>query len=234
MLSSRHWWPPPRVVSPDAATSRWDTSRCASCRRFCSRLIACRYVPLGGEVTVAAHNLLDAASDALHPYEVTLDGGVREVRGHRVAGAGAVLWGIEPSTGIAALMAEALVALPGVRCSQTAEAWGARAALDLLRQTSATRRCARVCGDNLAVVRFGAAHGRLRRPEVQCILELAIATMCTVGWLLDWHAVRRRLNMAADTAATSALFWAARLADDGVQQQRVRVTWRHTSHITPP
>jgi len=168
------------------------------------------------------------------PYEVAFDGGVREVRGHRVAGAGAILWSIEPSTGIAALVAEAIVALPSVRCSQTAEAWGARAALDLLRQTSATRRCARVCGDNLAVVRFGAAHGRLRRPEVQCILEPALTAMCTAGWLLDWHAVRRRLNIAADTAATSALFWAARLADDGVQQRRVRVTWRHTSHLTPP
>ena len=110
--------------------------------------------------------------------------GAWEVRGRRVAGAGAVLWSIEPSTGVVVLVADSLIALPGVQCSQTAEAWGACAALDLLGRTSSARRCARVCGDNLAVVRFGASQGRLRRPEVQCILEPALATMCTAGWLL--------------------------------------------------
>jgi hypothetical protein len=31
--------------------------------------------------------------------------------------------------------------------------------------------------------------------------------------------------MAADAAATSALFWAARLADGGVQHQQLRIMW---------
>ena len=64
-------------------------------------------------------------------------------------------------------MASIIVALPDVDNAQIAEATGCRAALAALVHTDATHRAARVVGDNLAVVRYGAGTGRFQRPILQ-------------------------------------------------------------------
>ena len=117
------------------------------------------------------------------------------------------------------------MALPGTSCSQTAEAWGCRLAIDLLRACRATCRQVRVSGDNLAVVRFCAAQGRLRRPDMQAVIEPGLMRLCSEAWRVTWQAVRRRLNMAADSAATEAVFWAGRLRSTGDEGRRTRVRW---------
>ena len=120
------------------------------------------------------------------------------------------------------------MALPDSGCSQTAEAWGARMAIDLVCSSNADRRHSRICGDNLAVVRFCAGQARLRRPAMQSVIEPGLARLALEGWAAQWLAVRRRLNMAADAVATGAAHWAARLRAGGgrqAQQAQQAVRW---------
>ena len=70
-------------------------------------------------------------------------------------------------------------------------------------------------GDNAAVVRHGAGLGRLARPALHELLADPLAATLEAGWQLSWLAVRRRLNTAADAAATSAVYWAGRLRNGG-------------------
>jgi len=72
--------------------------------------------------------------------EVAFDGGVHGVEGHCVASAGAVLWGVDPRSGLIHRVAEAEVAMPNALCSQIAEAWDSRAAVGLLRDGGAACR----------------------------------------------------------------------------------------------
>ena len=72
-----------------------------------------------------------------------------------------------------------------------------------------------VAGDNLAVVRYGAAQGRLHRPEMQGILESVLAKLPAAGWSISWLAMRRCFNGAADKLATAALDVASVLAQAG-------------------
>ena len=74
---------------------------------------------------------------------------------------------------------------------------------------------AMIAGDNLAVIRYGAAQGRLHRPEMQGILEGVLARLAAAGWNLGWLAMRRCFNTAADALATAALRGAADLARAG-------------------
>ena len=117
------------------------------------------------------------------------------------------------------------MALPDSGCSQTAEAWGARMAIDLVCSSGADRRHSRICGDNLAVVRFCAGQARLRRPAMQSVIEPGLARPSLEGWAVQWLAVRRRLNMAADAIAAEAVHWAARLRTAGGRQARQAVWW---------
>ena len=150
------------------------------------------------------------------PYEVAFDGGAREIDDLRVAGAGAVLWGHSQTTGQREILGVSRVSLPQEQHAQVAEAWGLRLALGLLLDTGARIRIARVLGDNLAVVRYGAGHGRLHRPAMQSLLEQPLARAALAGWGLEWVAVRRRYNQPADEEATRALRLARELARRGV------------------
>ena len=80
--------------------------------------------------------------------EATFDGGVREIHGVRVGGAGAVLWGLDAQSGLLRRLASASMALPEVTDSQVAEAWGARLATLLLRERPDGERRVRISGDN--------------------------------------------------------------------------------------
>ena len=70
-------------------------------------------------------------------------------------------------------------------------------------------------GDHTAVVRHGAGMGRLVRPALHELLADPLAATLEAGWQLSWLAARRRLNTAADAAATSAVYWAGRLRNGG-------------------
>ena len=117
------------------------------------------------------------------------------------------------------------MALPDEPHAQVAEAWGAKLGLDLLRDTKADVRRARVIGDNLGVVRYGAEMGALRNPAMHRPLADALAAIAEGGWHLRWRAVRRRLNKAADAVATEAVLWAHRLRADGQFAPAGKVEW---------
>ena len=157
------------------------------------------------------------------PLEITFDGGTRSADGRLVSGAGAVLWGPACLDGTRMVLARASVALPGTQLAVVAEAWGCRVGLDLLLQCQPSLRACRVVGDNLAVVRYGAGHGRTRRTEVQAVLEGALGRATALGWRLSWLAVNRRLNEAADAAASRGLARAATLAGGGLFEPQVEV-----------
>ena len=113
------------------------------------------------------------------------------------------------------LVAQAVVAIPWNATAQMAEAMGCCAALSLLRRAQGGPRRARIVGDNLAVVRYGAAAASLRAIPQQAILEVALADAYMSGWRLEWQAVRRHLNTAADALATEGICLAAREAVEG-------------------
>ena len=159
------------------------------------------------------------------PWEVTFDGGARPLGGARAAGAGALLWGPPAPDGTRRVIARALVALPGEPHAQVAEAWGAKLAVDLLTAHAPGDRRAQVIGDNLAVVRYGAERGALRRPGMHGPLAAALARAAEKGWHLSWTAVRRRLNEAAAAAATSAVHWAHQLRQQGHTDPVTHIEW---------
>ena len=80
---------------------------------------------------------------------------------------------------------------------------------------------ARISGDNLAVVRFCASHGRLTRPHLHGPLDAPLNAVTWAGWQIDWNAVRRRFNRAADSLAMIGRNKAALLLDTNV----VAPTW---------
>eukprot|EP00969_Alexandrium_andersonii_P277478 12265213-Alexandrium_andersonii.AAC.1 len=88
--------------------------------------------------------------------------------------------------------------MPSTPHAQTAEAWGGALAVRLLCNGPRTAGASTVAGDNLAVVRFGAAHGRLRRQAMARPLAAPLAEAARRGVTMVWQAVRRHLNTAAD------------------------------------
>ena len=98
-------------------------------------------------------------------------------------------------------------------------------AIDMVCASGTGRRHSRTSGDNLAVVRFCVGQARLRRPAMQAVLEPGLARLALGGWAVQWLAVRRRLNMAADAIATRAVYWAARLRACGDMERRQEVRW---------
>ena len=51
---------------------------------------------------------------------------------------------------------------------------------------------------------------------MQAHLELGLARVLDKGCILEWQAVRRRLNKQSDELATRGVFWAAELRDQGL------------------
>ena len=70
---------------------------------------------------------------------------------------------------------------------------------------------ARVVGDNLGVIRYGAGSSRFKRRSLFAAVEAGISAAVCSGWALHWQAVRRRLNEAADALATCGRAWADEL-----------------------
>ena len=114
------------------------------------------------------------------------------------------------------LVAAAVVAIPWNASAQLAEAFGCRAALELLWRYGEGAGRARVVGDNLAVIRYCAGTARLRARPQQALLEEALGGVGARGWQLDWQAVRRNLNSMADRHATRGVQWAVRCKEAGI------------------
>ena len=106
-----------------------------------------------------------------------------------------------------------------------AEALGCRAALELLQHAEGGGRRARVVGDNLAVIRYGAGTAGLRAQPQQSLLEAALAAAYGRGWQLDWQAVRRRLNGEADRLATRGIRWAEHCRAAGQVPLQQHTVW---------
>ena len=68
----------------------------------------------------------------------------------------------------------------------------------------------------MAVVRYCSGTARLRRVTMQAHLEIALGRILDMSWVLEWQAVRRRLNKQSDELATRGVFWAAELRDQGL------------------
>ena len=224
-------WVPPTRIDPLAANARWQVTFCPACDQHVASLHAT--IPLNAQQEVVCRAAPFPDVDTIrYPYEVTFDGGARRIDSDRkVAGAGATLWHFPPDGGEPQLLASTVVALPGCDNAQVAEATGCRAALALLAHTHG-RRAARVVGDNLAVVRYGAGTGRFQRVPLQAQMELSLGPLAQRGWALQWHAVRRRLNKAADRLATLGVFWAASLARRGDMDVRTHTVW-HARPLPP-
>ena len=219
-------WPPPRISAAPAANAAWSGSRCNECSGWLARLIATEPVAAGREITVAsAHPILGGDRDALG-YEVSFDGAVRTVDGHRVAGAGAVLWGPIGANG-REMVARTVAALPGVTDVVVAEAHGCAAALDLLANVQAGPRSARVVGDNPLLIRHGAAVGRLRNLQAEGLMATAMAQATSSGWALAWALVGRESNRASHSAASDGAAWArTRIGLTGGGAPVHRTEWR--------
>ena len=108
--------------------------------------------------------------------------------------------------------------LPRGADSQTAEAWGARMGMDMLREIGVGgggARHAAIVGDSLPVIRYCSDVGRLRRPHLHTILDEPLSLLACSGREVRWIAVRRRFNAGADKAATGACLRAAQAAELG-------------------
>ena len=164
---------------------------------------------------------LERVTPSAFDFVVTFDGGARDLDG-RVAGAGACLWGNMEQYGDRRPLAHAFVALPDEQHAQVAEAWGCAAAIKILMAHANCSSRILFAGDNLAVVRFAAAQGFLKRPSMAGPLHTYLSRLSLTGHLSTWIAVRRRHNKAADALATHALSLALDLRERGL----------HGAHMT--
>ena len=181
----------------------------------------------GNEVTVAQDVHVLGGREEQDALLLTFDGGARGTNrpGRRVAGAGAVLWGPVGPDGRRPQLARTILALPQVPHAQEAEAGGCGEALDLLlgHNASTTRRVL-ISGDNMAVIRYCAGTGRLRREAMYARLDYRLGALLSRGWNIQWRAVRRRLNQEADRLATAGVQWADTLDQSHTTGER-RMTW---------
>ena len=169
------------------------------------------------------------------PYEVTFDGGDRSFLDRdKVAGAGATLWRHDPVGGPPSRIASTIVAIPCSDSAQVGETSGCRAGLGLLDCLSDTDTSARIVGDNLAAVRYGAGTGRYRRLHLCAQMDQGLRPLAAKGWRLAWQAVRRRLNKAADTLATLGVYWADRLKQAGHTAVATWTVWHGSASTATP
>jgi hypothetical protein len=152
--------------------------------------------------------------------QVSFDGGAKD----GVSGAGAALW-VRNQSKQWRLAATSKIALPGIGHPQIAEAWGLKLAILLIIQSSHCVKTCRIIGDSLSVVRYGAAQGLLRKPEVQAILEAPLSRMASAGWSIEWAAIEGRHNSSAHNLATAARKKAQRLSDARLRSNGPATQW---------
>ena len=104
-----------------------------------------------------------------------------------------------------------------------------RLALQLADQAIGCRLL-HIAGDNLAVVRFAAAQGKLHDPSHERLIAQPLASLLMKGVIPSWSAIRRRFNSAADRLATTAVRCADQLAKLGRMAPEIRFHWYRSHH----
>ena len=126
-----------------------------------------------------------------------------------------------------------VIAIPRSITAQLAEVTGCRGAFSLLPAAHIPASSARVAGDNLGTIRYGAGSYRFRQLSLYSQMEQALSHAQQHGWLLSWQAVRRRFNEAADELATAGIAWAHALFQHGHSALQ-HVTFWHDRPDHPP
>ena len=126
-----------------------------------------------------------------------------------------VVWGRIENDGTRHIIARATVALPSHHHAAYAEAFGCRTALEWVADRGGYDHAVCVAGGNLAVLRYCAHVGRMRRPTLQALLERPLGDVFARKWSAEWSAIRRRFNQEADRLATAGVQLSARLAESG-------------------
>ena len=208
----RHgWFPIPRELR-GGGNAHWVLFGCRDCHAVRADLVASAHIRGGEEITVAAPQVhITGPSVALSDVEVSFDGSCRKASQGNGGGAAAVFWSRPDHRGDRHILKVLCVALGGEQAVPTTEAWGLRLALtDLCRRGRSREpilsqeRTARLIGDNVSVIRYGASQGRLRRHEQAGLLEGPLTEAALQGWDLTWLPVHRSLNGAADFFAKHA------------------------------
>jgi len=144
-----------------------------------------------------------------------------------VAVGGAILWGWDQDGRAPHALATIVVALPSDGDSMLAEAYACCKGLASLGdlRLHGRPRAARIVGDNLPVVRYGASSGRLRNIRHVAALADQLGSTLAAGWRLTWNGVRRRFNKGADSLATLGVLWADALRAHGTTSSQAHVVW---------
>eukprot|EP00959_Pyramimonas_sp_CCMP1952_P102340 2140890-Pyramimonas_sp.AAC.1 len=127
-----------------------------------------RQRPSGADITVPA-TLCRSLQETCWPWEITFDAGGKSTNDYDTAGAGAALWHMR-SKGAPICIARAYIALPPGTSAQVAEAQGCRIGVGMLLKGVKERR-ARVVGDTLGAIRYGATTQRFRALRMQGLVE---------------------------------------------------------------
>ena len=149
----------------------------------------------------------------------------------QTAGAGATLWDMRTSA-FPVCVARAYIALAPGTTAQVAEAHGCRLGVRLFLGWAKEKR-ARIVGDNLGVIRYGAGTQRFRALRMQGIMEDTVTQVARAGLRLEWQAVRRRLNTAADALATAAQAWCKDIQQRGDKLPSEYIEWKDLSLPAP-
>ena len=184
------------------------------------------------EVTIPLGHSGNIGWAAEHPGTIiTFDGGARAVSGHQAAAGAAIHWGHD-ADGVWRPHRTGTATFPYQADSQIAEANGALMPLHLLAGEPGQHTRVRICGDNLGVVQYCAGTGRATRPALHDILGQALGEAASRGVAITWEAVRRRLNIGADRAATAGCTYAATLAAQGTRALHIRM--HHGASLDDP
>ena len=208
----RHgWFPIPRERS-HGANAHWTFFSCQHCHLVRADLIAQARIRDQGEVIVScppAH--VTRCPTVLPGVEVSFDGSCGRPAQGGGGGAAAVFWSPPDRNGSRHIVKVLCVALGGALSAPVVETWGLRLVLlDLCRRGQGRQafpdddRTARIIGDNIPVIRYGASQGRLRNLDQAGLLEGPLTQAALQGWELSWPPVHRELNDAADFFAKRA------------------------------
>ena len=114
------------------------------------------------------------------------------------------MWDEPDQDGNRTCLMQISVALPRLPRSMSGEGAGLAYGALLVEAVIKEMTLLGILGDNLPVVRLGAANGRIRTDRVWIEVEDALLALARRRWPLHWFAVRRHLNKEADRAAAIA------------------------------
>ena len=210
---------PPSAAGGANANCEWHCQTCEQCGRHEARLIATTPIRRGCEITVP-RSLTPLCGATFFPFEIFFDGGTNARGDLPASGAAALLWRIH-SFGPPTCIARAVMAIPGQGSPPLAESQACGLALRLLASLASEHRAtnsgplrARIIGDCIPVVRYGAAQARFAFCRSGHRSTRTLMTCCVRGGFL----IGRRSAVSATLARTFARYaarWANELRHEG-------------------